>query len=536
VLNQLVALDLNRNGQLEPTEANLLSATIMRQVGLDPGQPIYLETLRTFVNQMDLSTVPVESDAGLQIEGEGRRSFEFPSVGGRRRSRESNFGFGSSVNPILSDPTPMEERYSPIVLEEVRSLLQRYDTNGNGVLDPEEIALVPWATLNPLESDLDQDGRLTEIELAERLQALGTDTGGTGGRTRRSRSRAAEGEGGDDPRAAERAAAEEERQRRAEERRQRDRERQSSGSTDRVATYVKELISKLDTDEDGSLTLEEVSTMRNPPSKTADTDGDGILTYAELYAYYGDGQSPSGSAGRSGSTSTASTRDRGPLAGNVRWDGDLGSGRAEDDAPAWPAELARKDQNNDRMISLSEFSSQLTEADRQAFERWDLNRDGYITLSEASQSSQAGRAAMTAAMTARSRGAESTSDGGRASSYSRRGGSTTPGSTGTGGSGRTDSGRTDGGGADSGGRFSRGGRGGNNDSRSDARTPPTGVGSTQRGAATNPRGGTDSNRGGMDTRRGEAVERSGSGDRTDGQRPPTKAPPTNALRFGLFGN
>ncbi len=503
VLNQLVALDLNQNGQLEPAEANSLSSTIMRQLGLDPGRPIYLDTLRSLVNQVDLTTIPFETDAGLQAEGE-RSSFEFPSVSNRRRGRGEDMGFAATDNPILSDPTPMEERYSPLVLEEVRSLLARYDANNNGVLDPAEIEAVPWATANPLESDLDQDGRLSDIELAERMKSFGSGEQSGSGRSGRSRTRRTEGQTEDDPRAVARAAAEAERERRAEERKQRERERRNSGPTDRVASYVKELIGKLDTDNDGSLTIEEVSTMRNPPPKSADADGDGILTYAELYAYYGDGQSPSGSSSsRSGSRSTAS--DRGPLTGTIRWDGDLGPG-AEDEGAEWPAELARKDRNNDRMISLAEFSANLSAAEREAFAAWDRNGDGFITLSEAQQPGGS-RAASTRSSSSRGERETSSSDRSRSSS-SRRGG--TENASESSSPARRSFGRSRGAGeADAAGSD----RGSTSNRTSDRSGDARRSGSAPRS--------TEANR----DARGNASERGGE-----------QAPPANALRYSIFGN
>ncbi len=506
VLNQLVALDLNQNGQLEPVEANSLSVTMMRQLGLDPGRPIYLETLRSLVNQLDLSTVPFETDAGLQAEGE-RASFEFPSVSNRQRGRGEDMSFAGTDNPILSDPTPMEDRYSPLVLEEVRSLLARYDANNNGVLDPAEIAVVPWATANPLESDLDQDGRLSDIELAERMKAFGGGEQSGSGRSGRSRTRRTEGQAEDDPRAAARAAAEEERERRAEERKQRERERKNSGPTDRVATYVKDLIGKLDTDKDGSLTIEEASAMRNPPPKSADKDENGVLTYEELYGYYGDGQSPSGSSSsRDGGGSRSTASDRGPLTGTIRWDGDLGPG-AEDEGADWPAELARKDRNNDRMISLAEFSANLSGADREAFAAWDRNGDGFITLSEAQQPGPGAASSRSSS----SRGERETSGGDRSrSSSSRRGG--TENAPESSSPARRSFGRSRGAG------------------EAEATSSDRARGSTSE--RTSERA-VDSRRSGSSPRSAEANRdaRGGSSERGSDQ-----APPANALRYSIFGN
>lgn len=247
--------------------------------------------------------------------------------------------------------------------------------------------------------------------------------------------------------------------------------------------------------------------MRNPPPKSADADGDGILTYAELYAYYGDGQSPSGSSsGRSGGSSRSTASDRGPLTGTIRWDGDLGPG-AEDQSGEWPAELTGKDQNNDRMISLAEFSANLTPADREAFAAWDRNGDGFITLSEAQQP---GRGA-TSTRSSSSRGERETSSGDRSrSSFSRRG--RTENAPESSSPARRSVGRTRGAG-EAEAASSDGARGSSSDSTSERA---------------------------VDSRRSGSVSRSGEASRNSrgnsSERSSEQAPPENALRYSIFGN
>ncbi len=373
VINQLVALDLNKDGRLDPNagEGNVLSAEIMEIVGLDPGMPVHIETLRGFVNQMDLETIPLAVETGIRTE-EAASSFEFPRVSDRRPP-SSDF----TIHPLLADATPLDQRYSALILEEVRSLMARYDENRNGVMDASEITNVPWGPPSPLESDLDQNGQLNEVELAERLNTLS----GAAPSDRRSRTRG--DRGSSDPEAdAARAEREAEREKAAAERRERERERRNS-STDRVATYVKDLITRFDKDSDGLMSLEEAGEMRNPPPKSADGDNDGKLSEAELYAYYSDGQSPKSSSSPSTSNRDEQEEsDRGPLPGTILWDGELAR-KTDGSESEWPSDLERKDSNLDKMVSLAEFATDLDDAQREEFGRWDKNRDGYITLAEA---------------------------------------------------------------------------------------------------------------------------------------------------------
>jgi hypothetical protein len=373
VINQLVALDLNKDGRLDPNagEGNVLSAEIMEMVGLDPGQPVHIETLRGFVNQMDLETIPLDVQAGIRTE-DAASSFDFPEV-----SNRSPASADFTIHPLLADATPLDQRYSALILEEVRSLIVRFDENGNGVLDASEITNVPWGPPSPLESDLDQNGQLNEVELAERLNTLS----GAAPSDRRSRTRGERGSS--DPEAdAARAEREAEREKAAAERRERERERRNS-STDRVATYVKDLITRFDKDSDGLMSLEEAAEMRNPPPKSADGDNDGKLNEAELYAYYSDGQSPKSSSSPSTSNRDEQEEsDRGPLPGTILWDGELAR-KTDGSESEWPSDLERKDSNLDKMVSLAEFATDLDDAQREEFGRWDKNRDGYITLAEA---------------------------------------------------------------------------------------------------------------------------------------------------------
>ena len=361
VINQLKALDLNNNGVLEPSEANPTSTTLMNHVGLDTGVDVSLETLTTAVKQVDLEKLGLGWDFGIATEG-GRSDLEFPDV----RTRASVSEFTGDGHPVLSDPTPFTERYSELVIAEVRSLLARHDANRNGVLDASEINSVPWSKPHPSESDLDQTGVLTDIELAERLTAIAEENGAPRGR--RSRSRSGEGE-------TERSDSSSQGRSRSPRRSS----SRSSGSTDRVATYIRDLLAKNDADKDGQMSLEEAKAMRNPPPPSVDKDQDGKFSFAELYGYYGDGDSS-----ESSEESDDEDDSRPALPGTIKWDASLLETEANESE--WPSALARKDRNEDQMISFGEFAETYDQENRDAFAAWDQNGDGYITIREANDS------------------------------------------------------------------------------------------------------------------------------------------------------
>lgn len=412
VLNQLRSLDINLNGRLEPQEGNLLSRTIMEAVGLDPGQVVHLATLQSLIHTIDLEKIALNAETGIQPE-EAASSLEFP-----RASNRNSAGSDFQVHPILSDPQPLQERYSPLVLEELRSLLARYDQNHNNVLDANEIANVPWGSPSPVESDLDLNGQLNEIELAERLSSLsGATSSGRSSRGRRSRRNESPEQ------QAARAQREVEREKAAAERRDRERQRRNSNE-DKVAVYVRELITRFDKDGDGAMSLEEAKEMRNPPPQSSDNDEDGKLTTEELYAYYGADQTPSGSATTTKSDRNNSETDekQGPLEGSIKWNGELPREPASSDQE-WPRELSGKDANQDGMVSLAEFAPDIDENLRRDFGRWDKNSDGFVTPTETGTATRSERPASSLSSESRSSNSDAGGSGGSRSASSRRAGS-----------------------------------------------------------------------------------------------------------------
>ncbi len=66
---------------------------------------------------------------------------------------------------------PLTARYGSRAANSARSLIRRYDTNKNGLLDKSEVAKVKWST--PIsKDDKNRDGRISETELASRLSRL----------------------------------------------------------------------------------------------------------------------------------------------------------------------------------------------------------------------------------------------------------------------------------------------------------------------------------------------------------------------------
>lgn len=289
VMTQLRALDTNKNDKLDPNEVNRVSIAVYRRLGLDAGRSMSYSALNTIVGAADLEDLDLAELSEVS---------EIPGFDVIRSVGEDPGNFEPTRVDRLEDKRSLEERYSRDVINQIQRMFQQFDTNDDRMLDPGEQARVPWGSPDPEESDLDKNGKLTAIELGERLAARTVN--------------------GFVPANAE---PEEEPQRREADERRRGREdresepdrsraRPTMSASDRTATYVKDLIAKYDTNQDGAMDAKEIESMRTKPKASADTDKDGRFTFEELYTLYSGGKK----AKRSGVNAT------GELPGTVYWE------------------------------------------------------------------------------------------------------------------------------------------------------------------------------------------------------------------------
>ncbi len=180
----LERIDANGNGVIEPNEAEGRAQGFIermaRDAGINPGGPIPISRLLGGSGNRGRSgSESRRSDRGSSSGRDSNRgssgrsssrsssdSEEFPAVS--PFGDESVPGFG--INPLTLNGKiiNLEKRYDGRVLEYVERTMERYDKNKNGILERNEWSDVSWRT-DPRESDLDQDGRLTKAEMAERM-------------------------------------------------------------------------------------------------------------------------------------------------------------------------------------------------------------------------------------------------------------------------------------------------------------------------------------------------------------------------------
>ena len=149
-------LDANGNGYIEPNELSDRSRSFMERFASQSG--------------IDLS----RANSVGRLEAAARRYFE-------QRQRDADSakqsmptgipGFGAiSDQPVVPGFGLGEIRYpyNQADLAQADETLSRSDRNRDGFLDASEIERARWDGQSPVESDLDGDGRLSRLELAQR--------------------------------------------------------------------------------------------------------------------------------------------------------------------------------------------------------------------------------------------------------------------------------------------------------------------------------------------------------------------------------
>ncbi len=425
-------LDANGNGIIDPEEQQGPAAFFlqrrMSEMGLEPGTPVPVNTILQQVRDRPWGSYggPPGGSGGPVgpggpggpppwARGPGGNPGDSPGSWGGARDRDSSSGNRSSSSqresrwanvqpeplvpgfevsldlpPVpgfgeqLENPTleQLRAKYDERVVERVERALREYDRNGNGILDLEEWRTVDWRT-DPRESDLNKDGKLTRLELAERYvryyssgapgsssSSSGSSSGSSGSSSGSSGSSgSSSGSSGDGPRSwgwssggSWRGGS-------------------SGGSSsggsaqvdDRIRAFADMALQRFDSNRDGRLQRDEWGRMRDNP-QAADRNGDGIITRDELAQYLADrGRERWGDVSRSSDSSAGSDSDR----KSYRFL--TAAERLPKGLPEW---FTTNDANGDGQISMAEFATNWNDAKVEEFLRYDLNGDGIITAAE----------------------------------------------------------------------------------------------------------------------------------------------------------
>lgn len=311
----LERLDKNQNGYIEPDEITPLARPYLERISrnnrssLSRPTPIseYQQSARIYyAMQNGISGVRVEPEVEFGVKGFGTDRGE-PVIPG--------FGIGDVPFPYTEDD-----------LQEAERTLRSFDRNDDGFLDAQETARARWSHRNPFDDDLDKDGRLSKLELAQRYarrRMVQTDVGEmfrkfvrTGGEIKSSVNRDSDN----------------------------DRNWYRNGSQ---ATYLTfNLLGRFDRNRDGYLEGNEATGVGIPLTEL-DADRDGRVSRDELYA------------------SLSSMYE------------DVGEEAAE--LPTW---FFERDKDKDGQISLKEFAVDWTTDQLTEFADIDANNDGLLTKGE----------------------------------------------------------------------------------------------------------------------------------------------------------
>ncbi len=223
-------------------------------------------------------------------------------------------------------------RYNKGDLVEAGNTMRRYDANGDGFVDVIEASRSRWTNRDPFEMDLNKDGRLSLMELAQRYarrrmldassQEIWRKAGRTGGLVSRERRVRRIG---------------------SEERRRRDEARW------RGNRLSGEIMGRFDANRNGRLEYQEVVKLGFPANEI-DADINGEITREELQDYLNQVQDEA----------TA----------------------AVEGLPEW---FTQMDKNRDGQVAMSEYTQEWTNQKLTEFSSYDANRDGLITTEEVLQ-------------------------------------------------------------------------------------------------------------------------------------------------------
>lgn len=410
-------LDDDKNGVLEGKELKSdRTRHFLSSMGINVDGPVKVETAikkaeSTYANKRDAERKKFEDQVGPKLNSFGTATETIGLDGfGAAESKEPVVAtFDESLTGLkMSD---FDER----TLSDARKTLEGYDRDKSGFLEGDEIKRVRWKDPSPSESDLNNDGRLSLLEMAKR----------------KSDSRAKKSDGGDDrrDRGDDRRGRDYDSKDRDYGRNNRDYDRgrrpdkssygrsneagrssaysssssrssreesstRSASADSAFANYIDGVYKKYDTDGDKRLSQAELKKMRRPLK--GDTNSDGFLSKEEATNYIKDDKSKNKSNAKVTPAVTGDDAADGGRGSTERSPGNVASRRRTPSKNSAKSSggaksrgsLGSMDANKDGQIQMAEFSKTWDEATLQKFRKTDTDHDGIISADEWSSSSK----------------------------------------------------------------------------------------------------------------------------------------------------
>ncbi|MEQ1905958.1 MAG: hypothetical protein ABL888_17345 [Pirellulaceae bacterium] len=391
----MARLDLNKNGTLEGAELSERTKGFLQRLDIEVGDTVVIADVIKKMEEKrsgrDSSSTASSAPPSTPAPTASNPSMSVPSASASPGYVRKVPGFDAPLPQAAATPkfgasattSKIYSQYSDSVREQVENALRRYDKNGDGILDAEEIKAGRWGSPTAEESDTNRDGSLSRDELANRyfqreqaamvvtspVAPANTGRASAGGREPDRQAPAAQNQAANSGSPTATAAAPVSNAGRA-------------GTGTSYRDYASGLVEKYDANKDGQLDKDEMKKIRRAPPN-ADRNNDGLVTLGELSEAFEEqdknpkstspaapaagekagGDKATGSARIERSRSGSSSRERSPSTENFS--------------------VGAFDKNNDGQVQMWEFAEDWTEENLEKFRKLDKNNDGIISVAEA---------------------------------------------------------------------------------------------------------------------------------------------------------
>ena len=397
----LTKLDDDKSGVLEGKELKSdRTRHFLAKMGINADSPVKIDAAvkkakAVYADKRDAERKKFQDQVGPKLGSFGTQteSFGIDGFGATEAKEPTVASFDEGLTGLKI--TDFDEK----TLSDARKTLDGYDRDKSGFLEGDEINRVRWKDPTPAESDLNNDGRLSLLEMAQRKSAARAKKSDRGDDRRARdddrRDRERDYDRGRSDRASNGRPSRYESGSRAPTNASSPSSRSSSGGSNKstnsdsaFTNYIDGVYKKYDTDKDNRLSPAELKKMRRPLK--GDTNGDGFLSKKEATDYIRDDKSKKSASKPTATTTDDRSRDRG-RGTNGRGSGDeakrkkytppknktKSSSRAKSSGS-----LGGLDANSDGQIQMSEFSSKWDEETFEKFRKTDADQDGIISADE----------------------------------------------------------------------------------------------------------------------------------------------------------
>jgi Ca2+-binding EF-hand superfamily protein len=395
----MARLDLNKNGTLEGAELSERTKGFLQRLDIEVGDTVVIADVIKKMEEKrsgrDSSSTASSAPPSNPVPAASNPIMNAPSASASPGYVRKVPGFDAPLPQAAAAPkfgasattSKIYSQYSDSVREQVENALRRYDKNGDGILDAEEIKAGRWGSPTSEESDTNRDGSLSRDELANRyfqreqaaivatspVVPANTGRASGGGREPDRQAPAAQNQTANagSPTAPVAAVSNAGR----------------SGTGTSYRDYASGLVQKYDENKDGQLDKDEMKKMRRAPPNS-DRNNDGLVTLSELSEAFEEQdknpKSTSTAAPASGEKAGSEKAGTEKASGNSRTDRNSSGSSSRERSPSTENfSVGAFDKNNDGQVQMWEFAEDWTEENLEKFRKLDKNNDGIISAAEA---------------------------------------------------------------------------------------------------------------------------------------------------------